>query len=101
MEKMASPTFVALFEDGLVTRMTTHCENGKLDLKRGIALARIAYEKRTSNPPPPIAAAKFIEPGYNDTVLEEYDAKALLEDGEVVMLDRPRADRRQRKGKDD
>jgi hypothetical protein len=43
-EKKTSPTFVALFEDGLFTRMTTHCERGKHDLKRGIVLARIAYE---------------------------------------------------------
>ncbi len=74
---MTPPTFVALFEDGLVTRMTTHCGSGKLDLKRGIALSRAAYEKRASKPPPLIVAAKFVEPGYTDTVLEEYDAQAL------------------------
>jgi hypothetical protein len=43
--RMASPTFVCRFSDGVVTRMTTHCADG-LDLRRGIALARIAYQSR-------------------------------------------------------
>jgi hypothetical protein len=73
-------TFVALFDDGVVTRMTTFCADGKLDLKRGLSVARIAYESKTgSNKPPAIIAAKFIEPGYTDKVLEEYGADALAE----------------------
>jgi|KBSSwiStaDraftv2_1062776.scaffolds.fasta_scaffold1693655_1 hypothetical protein len=72
-----SPTFVALFNDGVVTRMTTHCEDGKLNLGRGLALSVAAYDSRTGKPPPPIIAAKFVEPGYTDTVLKEYDATAL------------------------
>jgi hypothetical protein len=72
-------TFVALFDDGIVTRMTTFCADGKFDLERGIAMARAAYEKRTGNQPLAIAAAKFVEPGYNDTVLKEYNGKELLE----------------------
>ena len=31
-----SPTFVARFSDGVVTRMTCHCTPGNLDLRRGI-----------------------------------------------------------------
>jgi hypothetical protein len=72
-------TFVALFSDGVVTRMTTHCENGKLSLGRGLALSVAAYESRAGKTPPAIVAAKFVEPGYDDTVLKEYDAKALGE----------------------
>ena len=70
------PTFLAEFGDGLVTRMTTYCENGELDLEHAIAVACAAYESRAGKPPP-IVAAKFVEPGYNDTVLQEYDAGAL------------------------
>jgi hypothetical protein len=56
-------TFVARFNDGVVTRMTTFCPDGKFDLKRGIAVARAAYESKTgSDKPPAIVAAKFIEP---------------------------------------
>jgi hypothetical protein len=79
IKSTTSPTFIARFEDGQVTRMTAYCENGKLDLKRSIALARAAYEKRAGKPPPSIVAAKFVELGYNDTMLKEYDAKALGE----------------------
>ena len=72
-------TFVALFSDGVVTRMTTHCENGKFNLGRGLALSVAAYESRAGKTPPAIVAAKFVEPGYTDTVIKEYDAKALGE----------------------
>jgi hypothetical protein len=72
-----SPTFIAQFVDGQVTRMTTHCENGELDLEHGIAVACAAYKSRTGKSPPLVAAAKFVEPGYTDTVLQEYDAEAL------------------------
>jgi hypothetical protein len=79
--KQAKPslTFVAKFADGIVTRMTTHCaDDGELDLKRGVAVARAAYESKTGNATPPvIIACKFIEPGYDDTVLKQYDAKEL------------------------
>ena len=72
-------TFVAEFQDGVVTRMTTFCANGKLDLARGIAVARAAYESRTgARTPPPITRAKFVEPGYDDAVLKEYDANDLI-----------------------
>ncbi len=73
------PTFLAQFADGLFTRMTAHCEDGEFDLERGIAVARAAYESRAGKSPPPIVAAKLVEPGYNDTVLQEYDATVLQE----------------------
>jgi hypothetical protein len=73
-------TFVAKFEDDVFTRMTTFCANGEFDLKRGVAVARAAYESKTHNSKPPlIIAAKFVEPGYDDTVLKEYGAEELAE----------------------
>jgi hypothetical protein len=73
-------TFVARFDDDVVTRMTTFCADGNFDLRRGLSVARAAYESKTgSNKPPRIVAAKFIEPGYDDTILKEYDAEALEE----------------------
>jgi len=93
MKKLLEPdysspkyTFVALFNDGVVTRMTTHCENGKLSLGRGLALSVAAYESRAGTTPPAIVAAKFVEPGYTDTVIKGYDAKAL---GERANQGRP------------
>ena len=79
-----SPVFIAQFADGQVTRMTAHCENGELDLEHGIAVACAAYESRAGKPPPPIVAAKFVEPGYDDTVLQEYDAAVLQEAAGVL-----------------
>ena len=54
----ASPTFCAKFSDGVTTRMTTHCPNG-LDLARGIALSRAAYNSRKKAGPPEIVEARF------------------------------------------
>jgi hypothetical protein len=71
-------TFIALFADGIATRMTTFCADGKFDLERGVALARAAYNSRTGNgASPTIVAAKYVEPGYNDTVLKKYSAEEL------------------------
>jgi hypothetical protein len=75
--KMTSPVFVATFADGHTTRMSTYCERGKLDLKRGIALAHAAYRSRTRKSPPGIVAARFVTPGTTDIVLQEYDTRAL------------------------
>ena len=41
---MSSPTFVATFADGTITRMTTRCPDGQLDLGLGARLSRAAYE---------------------------------------------------------
>jgi hypothetical protein len=72
-------TFVAKFADGIVTRMSTFCAGGEFDLRRGIALARTAYESRTGRPPPLLVAVKFVKPDYHDIVLKEYDRNELLE----------------------
>jgi hypothetical protein len=72
-------TFVAKFEDGVFTRMTTFCTDGKFDLDRGLAVARFAYQSKTgySHPPPLIVAAKYVEPGYDDIILKEYAAEEI------------------------
>jgi hypothetical protein len=70
---MPSPTFVAKFADGVVTRMTCHCEAGKDDenVQRGIKLSLAAYESRTKQFPPLIIEGRFVEP-FSNTVLREY-----------------------------
>jgi hypothetical protein len=70
--------FVTEFADGEVTCMSTHCADGILDLHRGIALSHDGHKSRTGNATPsPIARGKFIERGYNDTVIKEYSAEEL------------------------
>jgi hypothetical protein len=71
---MTAPTFVATFTDGTKTRMSTHTSLARLDLKRGIALARAAYESRKKQTPPALDAAHFELEGM---VLCEYTAKEL------------------------
>jgi hypothetical protein len=72
MTIQSAPTFVCRFSDGIVTRITTHCTPNKLDLQRGIVLARIAYRSRTKgDDPPPIAKAHFQTP--DGAVLREYE----------------------------
>ena len=46
MTNHSSPTCVAEFADGQVTRMTVWSANGKADLRRGIHLAWAALESR-------------------------------------------------------
>jgi hypothetical protein len=80
VKTVPSPTFVAKFEDGIVTRMTTHGggESGKLDPGRGVTLACAAYESRIGKRPPRIVAGKFIEPGcYDEVLLKKYSGRAL------------------------
>jgi hypothetical protein len=86
---MTSPTFVCQFSDGVVTKMTIHCTPGKLGLRRGIALSRIAYQSRTKGKqPPPIANARFQT--LDGVVLREYDHKAIADaegrDGAVAEV---------------
>ena len=69
-----SPTFVAKFADGETTRMTTHSRLDKLDVKRGCALARAAYESRTKKPAPAIIEGRFEQEGE---LLEDYCAAEL------------------------
>jgi hypothetical protein len=67
-----SPTFVAVFADGVTTRMSCHCPD-KLDLKRGIKLSRVAYEARKKTSPPEIIGAYFESDGKP---LRHYDKLA-------------------------
>jgi hypothetical protein len=77
-----SPTFVATFDDGEITRMTVHqrCVD-ELDVGRGVRLARHAYNSRKRNSrkrtatPPPIKAAHY-ENGEH-LVLRTYTAEEL------------------------
>jgi hypothetical protein len=69
---MTSPTFVCKFSDGVETKMTTHCTPDNLDLQRGIALANVAYQSRTTRKKPPaITYARFQT--LDGVVLCEYD----------------------------
>jgi hypothetical protein len=69
-----SPTFVAHFADGEITRMTVYCEPGKLDVGRGARLAQQAYRSRMRREPPAIIAANF---EHNDGRSESVEAEAL------------------------
>jgi len=69
-----SPTFVAIFEDGEVARMTTFQSEKKLNLVRGARLARAAYESRTRRKSPPILEAHYERDGE---VLESYGREQL------------------------
>jgi len=67
-----SPTFVAEFADGEVTRLTTFSSLKKLDVERGVKLARHAYRSRTKQEPREIVKAHF-ETG-NGEMLAAYSA---------------------------
>jgi hypothetical protein len=71
---MTSPTFVAQFADGTRIRMSCLCKD-TLDLKRGIVLARAAYDSRHKHQrrAPPITEA-HLEASDSGTVLERYTA---------------------------
>ena len=69
-----SPTFVAHFADGEVTRMTTRCDPKKLDQQRGVRLARHAHHSRCKKEPPAIVKASF---QCNGETLAEYTAEQL------------------------
>jgi hypothetical protein len=69
-----SPTFVAIFEDGEITRMTAFHETKVLDLGRGVRLARAAYESRAKQKSPPIIAAHYER---NSEVLKKHGREQL------------------------
>lgn len=74
-----SPTFVAEFADGEQTRMTVFTSLKKLDVERGVRLARHAYRSRMKQEPPPIVKAHFASNGvmlaaYSSVDLEDIDA---------------------------
>ena len=63
---MSSPTFVATFADGEITRMSTYCLNGELDLGRGVRLSQAAYQSRMKQQPPAMTAGHFETPPDGD-----------------------------------
>jgi hypothetical protein len=69
-----SPTFVATFADGEVTRMTVFTSCAKLDMARAVRLARAAYESRMKQAAPPIIEAHYERDGE---VLESYGREQL------------------------
>jgi hypothetical protein len=69
-----SPTFIARFADGAVTRMSTYCSSDKLNVKRGVRLSQWAYRSRRKQEPPAIIAASFERA---DKTLATYDTTAL------------------------
>jgi hypothetical protein len=73
---MSSPVFVARFADGELVRMTVYHEtvDRKLDIGRGVILARHAYRSRMKKEPPAIIEASFERDGET---LASYDADAL------------------------
>lgn len=86
VQKMSSPTFVATFVDGTITRMTTYCADG-LDLGRGVRLSQAAYQSRRKQQPPAMAAGRFEMPPAGDraaVVLRTYTPDELAAaDGHV------------------
>jgi hypothetical protein len=74
-----SPTFVAHFADGEVTRMTTHTPRAPLDVNRGVTLACHAYRSRKklepTAPTPAVVEARF--EGQDGGTLATYDAATL------------------------
>jgi hypothetical protein len=56
----SSPTFVATFADGTITRITTNRPEGKPEVGLGVRLSRAAYESRRS--PPAFTAGHFETP---------------------------------------
>jgi hypothetical protein len=69
-----SPTFAATFADGEVTRMSIFTSREKLDMARGVRLARVAYESRMKQAAPPIIEAHYERDGE---VLESYGREQL------------------------
>jgi hypothetical protein len=79
-----SPTFVATFNDGEVTRMTVYQgrDDGRLDVGRGVRLARHAYcSRKHTETPPPIKAAHY-EDGETGAVLKCYSTEDLKSEEE-------------------
>jgi hypothetical protein len=69
-----SPTFVAVFADGAVTRLSTFQSGKTLNLARGVRLARAAYESRTKQKSSPIIEAHYEREGE---MLESYEHERL------------------------
>jgi hypothetical protein len=68
------PTFVARFADGQVTRMSTFTSLARLDVERGIVLARAAWSSRfPATEVPSIVSAHFEQ---DDKILARYDFRS-------------------------
>jgi len=74
-----SPTFVATFADGEITRMTVFTTPDNLDVERGKKLARYAYESRTGKSAPAFTKAHFEHAGE---VFKAYSAVELEDEQE-------------------
>ena len=88
----SSPTFVARFADGTVTRMTTHYSAEKLDLGRGVRLSLAAYELRRKKAPPPMTAGRFEMPpsdGADAVIFQVYSADDLARATETTATSSP------------
>lgn len=83
--------FVCEFGDGQTTRMTVSTPLGRLDVERGVRLARCAYYGRWHKQPPAIVKARFEKDGVmlesysavdlediEERPIEDFDGKALL-----------------------
>jgi hypothetical protein len=69
------PIFIAEFANGHQTCTAVFCSPDKLDLARGVFLAKRAFERLMGAPPPfPIVRARF---ELNGEVLATYDRTAL------------------------
>ena len=88
--------FVCEFGDGQTTRMTVSTPLGRLDVERGVRLARCAYYSRWHKAPPAIVAARFEKDG---ALLEAYSAVDLedIEERPIEDIDvkAPYAERQQ------
>jgi len=92
-----SPTFVATFADGEVTRMTVFCTPDDVDVERGKKLARYAYESRTKKPPPAFLKAHFEQAGVvfraysavelEDEVISDAESQPACDDPDAGLLD--------------
>ena len=86
----SSPTFVARFADGPITRMTANCQEGKLDPGRGVRLSRAAYESPRKQQPPALTAGHFETPPNGDgcaaVVLRVYTADELDRAWELARM---------------
>ena len=69
-----SASFVAVFLGGELTRMSVFTSLKKLDMARGVRLARAAYEARMKQAAPAIVEAHFECDGE---VLERYEREQL------------------------
>jgi hypothetical protein len=92
-----SPSFIAHFADGEVTRMSVYAADPrKLDYVRGVNLAVQAYRSRCRTEPPAIVKASFQR---GDTTLVEYTAEELEAAGSRPVQPKPKRVKRKARPK--